>query len=191
MNEARKAQARAAQYFAGMNAIVCHPPIVLMCAGDYNAAAILEQILYWTPRAADPDGWIAKTYEEWAKETHKSDRTVAKIITRLEAAGLIETHVHRSPFYQYQPVQHVRIGPKFDEALDTALEELDSKNGNSGKPNLGVPNEKPNLGVPKQNPKRAFHLSEPTAELSTEGVHAPAREELPPPGQRCFRGRCP
>lgn len=48
---------------------VAYYPKLVKVAGSVNAAIFLSQLGYWTPRAADPDGWVYKTQVEWELET--------------------------------------------------------------------------------------------------------------------------
>ena len=48
---------------------VAYYPKLVKVAGSVNAAIFLSQLGYWTPKAADPDGWVYKTQSEWESET--------------------------------------------------------------------------------------------------------------------------
>ncbi len=37
-------------------------------AGDHKAALLLSQLLYWTDRTRNPEGWIYKTHADWKRE---------------------------------------------------------------------------------------------------------------------------
>lgn len=67
--------------------------------GDANAALLLAQIVYWTPRAKvyrDGKFWIAKTYQEWTDEIGISKvRTVRTAFNKLIEYNLIEKTVYR------------------------------------------------------------------------------------------------
>ena len=36
--------------------------------GDFVAATVLNQILYWSDRTSDPNGYFWKTYKQWKEE---------------------------------------------------------------------------------------------------------------------------
>jgi hypothetical protein len=48
---------------------VAYYPKLVKVTGSVNAAIFLSQLGYWTPKAADPDGWVYKTQVEWELET--------------------------------------------------------------------------------------------------------------------------
>ena len=48
---------------------VAYYPKLVKVTGGVNAAIFLSQLGYWTPKAADPDGWVYKTQIEWESET--------------------------------------------------------------------------------------------------------------------------
>jgi len=48
--------------------ILTYPLLVEFFDGDHNAAIFTNQILYWTERTSDPDGWFYKTYYDWDEE---------------------------------------------------------------------------------------------------------------------------
>jgi hypothetical protein len=60
--------------------ILGHPLIVDFFEGDHNAAILLNQILYWSDRTDDPDGWFYKTYDQWAQELRFSAYQVARVV---------------------------------------------------------------------------------------------------------------
>jgi hypothetical protein len=47
---------------------------------DHNAAILLNQILYWTARTNDPDGWFHKTYQQWHDELRFSHYQIARVV---------------------------------------------------------------------------------------------------------------
>jgi hypothetical protein len=73
---------------------------------DHNAAILLNQILYWTTRTNDPEGWFYKTYDQWYEELRfspyqvwrvvRGDSRVQKYKRTLWSIGL-ETDVRMAP----------------------------------------------------------------------------------------------
>src|SRR5260370_13628083 len=71
--------------------IAFHPEMARM-VGSIKAALILPQLIYWTPKATNPDGWVYKTAEEWDEETglsYKEQRRVRRIL-REKGLGVSE-----------------------------------------------------------------------------------------------------
>lgn len=61
-------------------AIIAHTLIVDFFDRDHNAAIVLNQILYWTSRTNDPDGWFHKTYNQWRDELRFSTYQMMRVI---------------------------------------------------------------------------------------------------------------
>jgi hypothetical protein len=149
---------------------------VVICSGDYNAAALLEQILYWSDRTSNKDGWIAKTYEDWGRELWKSANTVRDTVKRLEAKSLIETRVFRSPFYEHRAVQHVRIhADGYAQALDIALSEIEAQSCEGANPNRTT---KSVVLKGRRNP--SSYESKPTTETIGRASPLPGSHFEPP-----------
>jgi hypothetical protein len=74
--------------------IAFHPEMARML-GSIKAALLLQQLIYWTPKAADPDGWVYKTAEEWEEETslsYKEQRLVRRILGAKRFGVIEERH---------------------------------------------------------------------------------------------------
>jgi len=172
----REAQTRAARQFSSKDAVIpCHIPTVIICGGDYNSAALLEQILYWSGRTDNKDGWIAKTYEDWGKELWKSPNTIRDTIKRLESKTLVETRVFRSQFYEFRAVQHVRINePGYAEALDNALNTIEAQDEQSGNP---IRTTKSVVLKEERNP--SSYIAETTTETTERSARSLETDELP------------
>lgn len=62
------------------NVAVIPRVFVDMFQGDHNAAMVLNQLLYWTDRTSDPEGWFYKTYTEWHNELGLSPYQMRRVI---------------------------------------------------------------------------------------------------------------
>jgi len=56
------------------------PLLVEFFDGDHNAAIFANQVLYWTDRTKDPEGWFYKTQDDWHAELHFSYYQVQRVI---------------------------------------------------------------------------------------------------------------
>lgn len=81
--------------FTGHNANYVIPKEFMRLLKDSNSALILSQLVYWTGRQADPDGWIYKSYAEWEAEIFLSKKSIMTAIKRLKKFDLIETQVRK------------------------------------------------------------------------------------------------
>lgn len=69
------------QELTGDRNVISIPRKFIDLTGDLNSAAILNQILYWSSRTKDPDGWFYKTYSEWQEEIGLTQYQVKRAIT--------------------------------------------------------------------------------------------------------------
>jgi hypothetical protein len=60
--------------------VLCPTLFVKLLDGDHKAAILLSQILYWSDRTKDPDGWFYKSYADWHAETGLSEAQVRRIV---------------------------------------------------------------------------------------------------------------
>jgi hypothetical protein len=107
------------QQFAGQSATLVIPrPFIELCQGDHLAALLLSQLLYWSERTNDEDGWFAKSYEDWYKEIGLTEYQIKRTIKgdkRRKNAGFsltsigAETKLKRSDFYGGAATLHYRI----------------------------------------------------------------------------------
>lgn len=69
---------------------IAYHPILARALNSVTAALFLSQLLYWTPRAHDPEGWVRK--EQWEIQdetglTRREQETARKV---LKAAGILD-----------------------------------------------------------------------------------------------------
>lgn len=115
--------------FSGSEAVVPIPRIFIDMCGDYNRAAILNQILYWSERTTDRHGWFYKSATEWEKETGLTRYQVKRAIegdqrtqdnSQVLGSMGVETMVRKTP--KGVPTTHYRIDEDtFLKALMAAI----------------------------------------------------------------------
>ena len=79
----------------GQNNNIVIPVEIIRFTGDYHTAAILSQLIYWTGKQRDPDGWVYKTYDQWEKEIVLSKYQTSRASNELVKMGILETKVAR------------------------------------------------------------------------------------------------
>lgn len=84
--------------------IVVHRAYVRF-TGSIEAAMMLSQLLYWTPRSGN-EGWVAKSDKEFSDELFVSQYAVRVARERMTAMGIIETDVKK---FAGTPKVHYRI----------------------------------------------------------------------------------
>jgi hypothetical protein len=128
--ELRKQVVSIISAMTGKDNIVPVPTEFVRMCGDYNSAAILNQILYWSGRTENPDGWFYKSYSQWEEElalTRYQVRRAVKGDSRTKAPCLedfgVETKLAENPYGQ--TMLHYRINSQV--FYSHLLEHLSSK----------------------------------------------------------------
>ena len=73
---------------------------------DYNAASVFSRLLYLDTRSTLPDGWVAKSADEWFDETRLTERQIKRAGQILIDRGVIEIEKRK---FQGAPTRHYRI----------------------------------------------------------------------------------
>lgn len=111
----------------GQNNLLTVPTLLVKkLKGDHCAALFLGQLIYWSGKGANPDGWIYKTYQEWEEELFiKKDKAMA-IKKKLEELNLITTMVKK---IGNTPVLHYKVNQEtlIEFLLETREKERDDK----------------------------------------------------------------
>jgi DnaD/phage-associated family protein len=182
--------------FAGQDGTLVIPrAYISFCQGDHLAALLLSQILYWSDRTDDPDGWFAKSYDDWRAELCMTDYQIKRAISGdkrrknsgfcLESVG-VETKLRQSKFYGGAATLHYRVN---QEVLRASINTyMDSDNvGNETKADLNiVGNPIPTMsktGSPcrsEQCPERSTEITTETTETeTTKAVESESVESVP------------
>lgn len=107
--------------FAGKDNFVTIPlTFAKFCDGDLIIAALFSQILYWTGVTDDPEGWIAKSYEDWHEELSLTRSQVDRSVKALEKIGL-QTDKRRSRYHDFAPTIHYRFDKEVLSAAANAF----------------------------------------------------------------------
>lgn len=128
------------QGFAGQgNTLIIPRPYIDFCKGDHLAALLLSQILYWADRTGDPEGWFAKSYDEWYIEIGMTEYQVRRAIQgdrrgkqkafSLKSVG-IETDRRPSKYHRGGVTLHYRVNyAKLNEAVAAFVSGLNNGQG--------------------------------------------------------------
>lgn len=92
--------------FAGQATILTIPAVFVSYTGSIDHALFLSQILYWTDKTHDPDGWIYKSYAEWQREIFLSEYQVRKAANHLKGMGILDTKIRK---VKGSPTLHYRL----------------------------------------------------------------------------------
>ncbi|MEJ7220645.1 DnaD domain protein [Staphylococcus gallinarum] len=109
--------------FSGQNNVIPIPVVYLEITEDYPAAALLNQMIYWSDRTRRKDGFFYKSYQEWHEELFLSEYQVRRATNKLKALGLVETSLKKA---NGAPTLHYKVDTQ--EVSEWILKKL--KNGN-------------------------------------------------------------
>jgi hypothetical protein len=100
--------------FTGQENMLAIPRVFIKFTGDTNSALMLSQILYWSERTDNPDGWFYKSVREWEDETCLSRYQQQRALAVLKPLG-VEVKKKRA---KGAPTLHYRIN---DEVFSPAF----------------------------------------------------------------------
>ena len=79
------------QSFVGQTNVLTIPRTLLRYMGDdLNGGILLSQILYWTGRTKNEEGWFYKTYADWKEEIGLTEHQVRKVVNKLKEKLVFE-----------------------------------------------------------------------------------------------------
>jgi hypothetical protein len=94
--------------FSGQTNVLTIPRVFIELTGsDHLAALLLSQVIYWSERTNDPDGWFYKSYKDWHDELGLSQFQVSRAIKKLGLLG-VETSLRHAGATKI-PVMHYRV----------------------------------------------------------------------------------
>lgn len=109
---------------AGERNTITIPRAFVRFTGSLEAAMMLNQLLYWTPRAARAGDAIYKTDKDWQEELCLARYSVRKARERLEAMGFLTTEVRRA---QGAPTVHYQLD--YERLVECWSDWLKTNNG--------------------------------------------------------------
>jgi hypothetical protein len=113
--------------------IAFHPELARML-GSRNAALFLQQLMWWTPKGKDPDGWIYKSAKEWEEETtltYEEQRALRALLGK-KKLRVVEERYARFEHRLYFRVNRKRLNALWDAWIGEAHGEFPGRHrGNS------------------------------------------------------------
>ena len=107
----------------GQNNILTAPKEFVRITGSANTAILLSQIIYWSERTSNENGWFYKSDENWEEELCFNKYYIRKSVKKLKELDFIETKVKR---IYGNPTLHYRI--KIQSVTKTFLQTLQKRN---------------------------------------------------------------
>lgn len=109
--------------FSGNERHITVPKIYLELTGDFNTAALLNQMIFWSDKTKRKDGFFYKTYLEWEDELTLSEYQVRRAVKSLKDKGLVETKLKKA---NGSPTIHYKIN--MDVLSDSIIKKLKNRN---------------------------------------------------------------
>jgi len=145
---------------------VAYHPILAKVLGGVKPALFISQLMYWTPRARDKNGWIFKSANEFEEElgmTRREQETARKILV---AKGVLRHKVKGVP-----PVSHYQIDfARLEELLPDGTVQFRQKR------QIDFDESAKSISTKAPNPNRNTETTaEITAETTNIGADKPRR----------------
>lgn len=172
------------KHFVGQSNTMTVPAIFKKWLGSYNNAILFSQIIYWSSRTTDENGWFYKSYKEWETEIYLTKREAEYAVDQLENLGLIKTKIAK---INGTPTKHFLLlegefHRLFTEFLKTeqSLQVVENKVCNGKQQNVVLENDETSLSYSSQNSPTYIEKEDIRArEESTEGAKASLRDTKP------------
>jgi|GEM_PF-1930989 len=145
----------------GQANILTIPRLFIDWTGDHITALFLSQVIYWSSRTDDPEGWFYKSAKEWEVELSISDYQLARATKKLAEAGL-ETKLRK---IVGAPTQHYRIDQEvflkwISEKLGNGFPEKSKMDFEDPQKSIsGIPGNPLTETITEINQQRSFEIS--------------------------------
>ena len=91
---------------SGQENILVLPRLFVDLTGDHHSALLLSQLLYWSDRSANREGWVYKSHADWQGELGLNRYYLDKAKKRLRELGFIEVKVKKA---NGNPTMHFKV----------------------------------------------------------------------------------
>lgn len=108
------------------NIIAVQKEFVYFLDYDHAAAIMLSQLIYWSDRTINMDGWIYKSAEDWNEEIAIAPRQTDRVKAKLIEKGYIETEIRKA---NGAPTTHYRV--RMNNLINALVAHLELKNDQS------------------------------------------------------------
>ena len=109
--------------FSGTERHITVPRVYLEMLGDFNTAAFLNQLIFWSDKTRRTDGYFYKTYTEWNEELLLSEYQVRRSAKLLKEKGFIDTKLKKA---NGSPTLHYKVN--LDKLSESILNKLKNRN---------------------------------------------------------------
>jgi len=108
---------------SGQSNVLTIPRAYIGYTGDVNTALVLSQLIYWCDKGSRNDGFIYKSYREWAIETGLSKHQINRATQILKSKGIVETQLKKA---EGAPTLHYRLDiDRFTKSFSEYVKKLE------------------------------------------------------------------
>lgn len=116
---------------SGQANVLTIPRALVEYTEGLDRGLLLSQIIYWSDKTNDPDGWFYKTYAEWQQEICLSEYEVRRNAKWLVEKDILQIKVKKAP--NGNPTVHYRLDwDKFSESFLDFLQKRNQKDSSNG-----------------------------------------------------------
>lgn len=136
-------------HFSGQgNTLVINRQFIRFMNNNVSGGLFLSQVIYWSSRTKNLDGWFYKTYDQWFDEIMVKEHTIKKSVEYLKSVGVLETKVKK---INGVPTLHYRfLSEEFSKIFTSFLQECSkvpvNKNGKCEIPETPLESENSQFG---------------------------------------------
>ena len=94
---------------SGQKNILTIPRFFIKITGSLQVALFLSQVIFWSDKGKNEDGWFYKTYEEWEEELAINKYYIRKSIEFLKSKKVLNTKTKK---INGNPTLHFRLNPE-------------------------------------------------------------------------------
>ncbi|MEG6617584.1 hypothetical protein V6C27_14385 [Peptococcaceae bacterium 1198_IL3148] len=146
---------------------------IAKAVGSVTSGLFLSQLLYWTGKGADPEGWIYKTQSEWYDETGLSRREQETARKKLKQLKVLQEERRGLPARLYYRIDFDRL----IELLKSFYDD-DENPATPAKPGMVESAKQECIGAPNWNGgKRHTGKAESDIHTITENTNREEEEE--------------
>jgi hypothetical protein len=151
---------------------VAYHKLLAIAGGSVGAGVFLSQLIYWTDKTKDPDGWIYKTLDDWWSETALGRYELKTIRNALIARGLIEEKLCGVPARLYYKIEWPSLQTALAKAVITHRDGM-SKRGAPANKYVAMPHTGEATDKYEAQPQTTYRTESTTESTkTTESVSA-------------------
>lgn len=150
---------------------VAYHKLLAIAGGSVSAGVFLSQLIYWTDKTQDPDGWIYKTLDDWWAETALGRYELKTIRTALVFRKLIQEKLCGVPAKLHYKIEWDMMTTALAKAVVTHREGL-SKRGAPTNKYVALPQTGEATNKHEAQPQATYRAESTTESTTTKSISA-------------------